>query len=231
MLEGHVDRAARAAEAIFAYGSLVHPETAKALCSSSVDQEPNIFRAELHDYRRAWSVATDNMVHEQEVAYFDPRTGDRPELQVLFLNAESHTGASIDGVILPIGLERIRELDERERNYLRVDVTGMVDVARVARECQVDKIWLYVGRRRATLAASTGISAGTAVIWRDYLDRVTTAFSNHEGMLERFSAEPLPVAPDRIIDLERRMAGRVTYPYRDTDDGVSKLPPEVIEYE
>ena len=184
----------------------MHPETAAELGTGC-------FRAGLAGYRRGWTVATDNAVEEREVAYFDPRTGARPPVQVLFLNAEPAIGARIDGIVLRIRPEDLPVLDRREGNYRRVDVTRWVDLAAAEPGRRPDRIWLYTGTREATLAAAAGTTAGTAVIWRRYLERVRAALGRYDGMLGRFDAERLPIPAGRVIDLERRRAGRPADPY------------------
>ncbi|MEU8664205.1 gamma-glutamylcyclotransferase family protein [Actinoplanes philippinensis] len=209
------------ADAVFAYGSLAHPGTAAALCGPHARLGRDYFPAALAGYRRAWTVATDNTAAGREVAYFEPGTGIRPPCQVLFLDAGPMPGASLDGALLPVRAEDLPALDEREGNYRRVLVTEHVDMAAIPAQRRPGRVWLYVGTAEAARAATSGTAAGTAVIWRRYLDRVTSAFSFYDGVLDRFREERLPVPPERVVDLDRRRAGRPADPYGGGPEGVT----------
>ena len=138
---------------VFGYGSLP-AEAAGVACR-------------LDDYGLGWDVAMDNreIVPGYKV-YVDPATGARPAVEVAYLSITPEPGASVDGVAFPVSDEKLAELDERERNYVRHDVTELVDVDLGGR------IWAYVGSLAGRLRLARGRRRGTAVVSRGYLEKV-----------------------------------------------------------
>jgi hypothetical protein len=160
--------------------------------------------ATLHGWDRTWNVCTDNTTSER-VRYYEPGTGIRPPVQVLFLNLERSAGASVTGVLIPVGGVQLSDLDRREGNYDRIDVTGAVSTPDgVARP---GVVWAYVGKPRRVARARQAKLAGTARIRREYLDAVRAAFGSYNGLLtdlERtLTPPPAPVVSlDRVVPTE-----------------------------
>lgn len=138
---------------VFGYGSLP-AEAAGVECR-------------LDDYDLGWDVAMDNreIVPGYKV-YVDPSTGVRPAVEVAYLSITPEPGASVEGVAFPVSDERLAALDERERNYVRHDVTELVDADLGGR------IWAYVGSLAGRLRLARGRRRGTAVVSRGYLEKV-----------------------------------------------------------
>ena len=138
---------------MFGYGSLSAEETGVA--------------CRLHDHALGWDVAMDNReVVPGYKVYLDPSTGTRPEVEIAYLSITPEPGKSVDGVAFPVSDEELAELDERERNYVRHDVTDLVDADLGGR------IWAYVGSLAGRLRLARGRRRGTAVVSRGYLERV-----------------------------------------------------------
>ena len=79
--------------------------------------------------------------------------------------------------------EDLVKLDQRERNYERVDVTHMIDV-------QIEgKVWVYIGLDEAEQCYQNGLKRYNAMICQSYFDLVCNAyrslgdeaFSNYVG--------------------------------------------------
>ncbi len=119
----------------------------------------------LRDHRRGWDVAMDNRetVPGYKI-YVDPATGERPPVHVAYLSITPHPGEHVDGYAFPVTDAQLAELDERERNYDRHDVSDQVDVD--------GRVWAYVGSRAGRRRLAEGRRRGTAVISRGYLEKV-----------------------------------------------------------
>jgi cation transport regulator ChaC len=109
--------------AVFAYGSLVQPES----FARTLGREPaEVIPVRLAGWRRRWSIHRDNLVHEKTFAREDG--GDVPRW-VIGLNLErdeSGDGLAPNGALIEISEGELERLDLRELRYDRVDVTGLV---------------------------------------------------------------------------------------------------------
>jgi len=94
----------------------------------------------------------------------------RPGVFVAFLDLVQDAGCAVNGVVRPVDETDLSELDRRERNYERVDVSDGIEAAR-------GTVWAYVGSPagRARLRGARG--AGIAVVSRDYLADVRAGFA------------------------------------------------------
>ena len=124
---------------IFAYGSLLNPAS---LLRTLLDADPaSAMPAQLHGYRRSFTVAFPNDGSQTDKAYFDD-AGPRPAF-VLFADIEPTSRAAapsvdgslraaaplvdeplkaggsgpVNGVLLPVGAAQLDLLIERERRY------------------------------------------------------------------------------------------------------------------
>jgi gamma-glutamylcyclotransferase (GGCT)/AIG2-like uncharacterized protein YtfP len=149
----------------------------------------------LRGYRRRWQVAMDNSRDLPGYKYFvDAGTGERPAVFVTFLDLAPDPESSVNGVLLEVDDHRLAELDARERNYERREVTAAVDPA------PPGTVWAYFG----TAAARARFDQGNAVVSREYLERVREGFEAL-GELRRFDAStdppPVPVRDLVRVDL------------------------------
>ena len=170
---------------MFGYGSLV------------LDGGSDVTLATLTGYRRVWGVATDNIrAIPGYKMYLRRSDGIRPAVFVAFLDIEDHAGGVVNGTVRAVREAELRELDKRERNYDRVEVTGLLDGVQ-------GRVWTYRGSAEGRERLRRGLSEGRAVVSRDYITKVRAGFSAlGEEELRRFeSSSELDGLP--VWDLER----------------------------
>jgi hypothetical protein len=126
--------------------------------------------AKLTGYRRCLGVAHDNRrIIPGYKTYFSRQDGSRPDVYVAFFDLEVADGMTVSGLALPADAERLEALDVRELNYDRVDVSGMV-------EGVSGRVWTYLGRAPGRARLARGLAEGTAVVSKDYLEKVHGAY-------------------------------------------------------
>ncbi|HWH12415.1 MAG TPA: gamma-glutamylcyclotransferase family protein [Solirubrobacteraceae bacterium] len=132
--------------------------------------------------------------------YVDPLTGSRPDVFVAFLNIAASPGGRVNGRLTEVSPGELAELDRRERNYARVDVTdGMAGAVG-------GTVWSYVGTREARDRFTRGLGTGRVVVQEDYYEQVRRAFADAapDGLadFERLTAPPsCPIIGLRRVDL------------------------------
>jgi len=126
-------------------------------------------------HRRAWNVAMDNRRTIPGYKYYvDPETGERPAVHVAFLNIYPAPEEGVNGIAFPVAPEALDQLDRRERNYDRIDVTRLLDVDLGG------TVWTYLGRKDAR----ERFEANSAVVSQDYFDAVRDGFESVGGLDE-----------------------------------------------
>ena len=164
---------------VFGYGSLVA-------------EGEGCHVATLRGHRRAWGVAMDNSVDEPGYKRYVLRAdGSRPAVFVCFVDVVADPGSVVTGVCLLVDAARLAELDDRERNYERVEVTASIDGGR-------GTVWAYLGSEEGVTRFREGVGAGTAVVSRDYFDAVLDAV----GAIAPGEAAALRQSPP-VLDLDR----------------------------
>jgi dephospho-CoA kinase len=144
---------------VFGYASLVALEDADAL------------PGRLRGFRRRWGVAMNNWEGGEGTKHWlDRETGERPHIRVAYLDIYEHEGSAVNGLALPVDAERLAELDARELNYRRVDITAAFegDVT--------EPVFTYVGLEAAHERCRRGIEESNAFVSRSYLSEVRRAF-------------------------------------------------------
>jgi len=153
--------------------------------------------ATLRGHRRFWGVAMDNRRDLPGYKSYRLRAdGTRPAVFVAFLDIERRDGASAAGICMPVTDDELLVLDERERNYDRVDVSGEIDDAR-------GRVWAYRGSRAGRQRLREGLAAGRAAVSREYLDAVRAGmavFAPHEA--DALARSPA-AAGLAVLDLDR----------------------------
>ena len=181
-------------EYVFAYGSLLRD------FGSSLGRRLKPCR--LREHRRAWNVAMDNtLTLAGYKLYLNAADSSRPAVFVTFLNLVPADGRHVSGVLFAVDDAELAALDERERNYDRRDVTGLIDEHRAGR------VWTYIGKPEAERRFALAAQEGRAVIDRAYLESVRAGFELiAPDALEEFDAttEPhgCPVLDLRRVDLD-----------------------------
>jgi cation transport regulator ChaC len=175
---------------VFGYGSLLR--------AGDGVQPPGTRPCRLRGYRRAWSVAMDNSLSVPGYKFYrDPRDASRPQVFVAFLNLVPAPGGSVNGVVFPVDSARLAELDRRERNYERCDVSRSLS------ESFDGRVWTYIGSQAAEQRFRDGSERGCAVIDKRYLDGVREGFRLlTDGSLEEFDASTDP-HDCAVLELQR----------------------------
>jgi cation transport regulator ChaC len=182
---------------VFGYGSLLERwDPGNGLAAARVQAAPRL--TELHDYRRTWNVAMDNTRTVPGYKYYvDAATGERGDWFVSFLNVVPDLGSRVNGVLFAVTDDSLAELDERERNYDRVEISDRLSPA-------VDgEAWVYTGTGAAVDRFEAGALTDRAVVPREYYRSVIDDFeAAGANALERFIelTDP-PTCP--VLDLER----------------------------
>jgi gamma-glutamylcyclotransferase (GGCT)/AIG2-like uncharacterized protein YtfP len=153
---------------VFGYGSL----TARPGAISTRQLKERGFVADVAGFRRIWGVAMDNRRDLPGYKYYTDGGGHRPEVFVAYLDLEAasdEAAASVNGLCLPVDDAALEQLDRRERNYARVDVSDRVAAGGA-------RVWAYVGKPAARERLAEGRRTGTAVIDAGYVRTVQTGF-------------------------------------------------------
>jgi len=153
--------------------------------------------AQLPGRRRVWGVAMDNSADLPGYKHYLLRAdGSRPRIYVAFLDLVQDATSAVNGVLRPVGENVLRELDRRERNYDRVDVTGAI-------EGVTGRVWTYVGSADGRARLRDARERGRAAISRDYLADVRAGFAalGPEQLAAFESSSELGGLP--VCDLER----------------------------
>jgi len=174
-------------EWVFGYASLV----ADAAGGGAVE-------AELMGFRRALGVAHDNRrIIPGYKTYVRRDDGTRPDVYVAFFDLEVADGMTVAGLALPADDERRAALDAREANYERADVTGLVDGVS-------GTVWTYVGRGVSRARLARGLAERTAVVSKDYLEKVEAAFRARGKAAYREFERTTVTHGIQAMDLDRR---------------------------
>lgn len=145
---------------LFAYGSLVSPESAARTLGRPVEASPPL---RLPGWRRRWSTMRDNHASEKTFARAD---GSLPG-QVLGLNLEPSEGSrGPNGVVLELGEDELARLDMRELRYDRFSIGGLAGAA------GVDEVFAY----RAKPAHHAPHPPDDAIVIASYASFVEAAF-------------------------------------------------------
>jgi hypothetical protein len=154
---------------VFGYGSLTArpgPIPTRAL-------KEHGFVADLVGLRRTWGVAMDNRRDLPGYKYYADAAGRRPEVFVAYLDlvrpAPPDPAARVTGLCLPVNDATLEQLDRRERNYERADVSDRVQAGGA-------RVWAYIGMAAARERLAEGRRTGTAVIDAGYVRTVEAGF-------------------------------------------------------
>jgi hypothetical protein len=178
---------------VFGYASLVH------------DGGPGHL-TRLRGVHRTWGVATDNTRAIPGYKMYLLRSdGSRPRVFVAFLDLLPDPERSVNGVCRPVTPAELELLDQRERNYDRVDVTASI-------ESPPGRVWAYLGSAEGRSRLRAASEAGTAVVSRDYERKVHDGFralgeAEYESFLASSSLDGLPVWDLERVDLPGSPSG------------------------
>jgi len=170
---------------VFGYASLVGDHAGQGIV------------ARLHGYRRGFGVATDNTAAIPGYKMYLRRSdGVRPAVFVAFLDIAPDPHTTVNGLARPVEAAELELLDRRERNYDRVDVTGVLD--------GVDgRVWTYRGSQEGRERLRRGRAEGRAVVSRDYIEKVHAGFAELGEAEQRAFADSSDLGDLPVWDLER----------------------------
>jgi gamma-glutamylcyclotransferase (GGCT)/AIG2-like uncharacterized protein YtfP len=154
---------------VFGYGSL----TARPGPVPTREVKERGFVADLVGLRRAWGVAMDNRRDLPGYKFYTDVAGGRPQVYVAYLDlvaAPDDPAAAVNGLCLPVDNRLLSELDRRERNYERTDVSDRITAGGA-------RVWAYVGSAAARERLAAGRRNGTAVIDAGYVRTVEAGFA------------------------------------------------------
>jgi hypothetical protein len=99
--------------------------------------------------------------------------GERPDVMVAFLDIAPHENGRVNGAAIPVDEGELPDLDRRERNYRRVEVTNHLDTSLPGG----GPVWAYVGLGASRERAARGRREGRLVVSRGYYERVRDGFA------------------------------------------------------
>lgn len=157
---------------LFAYGSLVSPDSLAGTIGYRPPAARGPLPAVLRDHAREWNVGSDRESHPERALIADDGAPFTGTLAVLGLRVEA--GAVCNGALYELEDGDVEALTSRERNYRLVDVTACV--AGLARSDPVRPVWTFLPRAAAVERLRAARSRGTAAVRAGYLATVEEAF-------------------------------------------------------
>lgn len=154
------------------------------------------FVVDLAGFQRSWGAAMDNRRDLPGYKYYTDDRGRRPEVYVAYLDIRRRAQASVNGVCIPVNDDRLAEIDARERNYERVDVSDRLGLDGV-------RVWTYVASAAGRGRLTRGRKLGRAVIDANYLGLVRGAFQLLGAAEYEACAPSLAPGDLRVVDLTR----------------------------
>jgi hypothetical protein len=130
--------------------------------------------------------------------YYTGPDGDRPAAYVAFLDVHETEAPdqATNGHCFPVDERQLQQLDLRERNYARLDVSDRIDA-------NGGRVWTYVGTADGRERLALGRRIGALAIDAYYLRRVQTAFAALGEREYRQSRQSLDPGDIPVIELTR----------------------------
>lgn len=194
---------------VFGYASLVGLHEAY---SEDVGEAPQPGR--LRGFRRRWGVAMNNWEGGDDAKHWlDRATGERPRIRVAYLDLyedadcavnDEDADCAVNGLALPVDHQSLEDLDAREVNYRRVDVSAAFEPAPRGGAPEVERalrVFAYVGLDAARERCRLGAEEGNTFVATDYVATVRRAFETLEpDALAEFdcTTDPCPF-PERDL--------------------------------
>lgn len=154
---------------IFGYGSLVDRQD---LAEYLGQENPEYNFVEIKGLKRDWRVAMDNLKDLPNYKYYVDAQGLRVDKYVAFLNVAFAQESKVNGVLFSVDPAKLPDLDARERNYERIDISHLCqDVCR-------GRVWTYMAKQESQERFRKGYTQAKVVIQQAYLDFVLGAFQS-----------------------------------------------------
>ena len=196
---------------VFGYGSLMNVTNLQRYLGRDLIS-PQMFEREaknksiiedftycgLKDFRRCWNIAMDNRLDLPDYKYYiNKKTRIRPQGFITFLNIRSHRNTTIDGILFSVSDRELKQLDRRERNYQRIDVTDKIDLK------VQGNVWVYIGLKEAEERYKKGLKQGNVMIAKNYFDAVYKAYLllGEKALFNYLATTDKPLVP--IVNLKK----------------------------
>jgi len=177
---------------VFGYGSLVAMGDELTLEGRAWAPVPGRLRG----YRRCWGAAMNNWEATPPQKHFlDPESGEQPRIRVAYLDILEEPGRTVNGLAVPVDRRRLAEIDRREMNYLRIDVSGAFEPA------LPQPVFAYRATEEARERCRRHRPDAEVFVSSDYLAAVRRAFAElGEEALEEFerTTDPLDFPQRRL---------------------------------
>jgi cation transport regulator ChaC len=180
---------------VFGYGSLVSPTSLASTIGRTVAPD-DIVAAHLHGYGRRWNYGSLHLRGDWRHDDIDVQQG-----VVISLGLVPTESEHCNGVAVRVTDAELAQLDRRERDYSRTDVTDLIeaDLSPVGR-----RIVTYVPRTSAVERYEAARDERRAAIRRSYWDLVSQAFAELGGHHTATNATtPAPDVPVLEMSLSR----------------------------
>lgn len=176
---------------IFGYGSLVSPASMAGTIGRPVATE-DVAVAHLDGYGRRWNYGSMHLRGDWHIDGTAIVQG-----LVVSLGLTAADDESCNGVIVRVTNDELAQLDWRERDYERTDVTEQIRLEHGGRR---GRVMTYVPRPSAIDRYESARDAGRAGIRQSYWELVAAAFQDLGGdHPERYAATPAPDVP--VVDM------------------------------
>ncbi len=180
---------------IFGYGSLVSPASMATTIGRVVGAH-DVAVAHLDGYGRRWNYGSMHLRGDWQHDGVTVTQGLVVSLGLVVAGDET-----CNGVVVRVTADELAQLDWRERDYERTDVT---DLIRRDDDLPAGRVMTYVPRPSATERYEAARDRGQAGVRRSYSQLVRAAFGELGGdHLDRYQATPSPDVP--IVDMALSM--------------------------
>lgn len=201
---------------IFGYGSLVNVEHLQTYLGRSLVPGQDFIFCGLRNFRRCWTAAMDNRLNTPGYKYYvekpthsgrenhqaqeNPSQNKdyRPNGFVTFLNIRPCSKTTITGIVFEVSNQELKHLDQRERNYRKLDITDMMDTS------LSEQVYAYMGLEESEQRYQQGLLTKSAMISKDYYDLVYNAYESlgPQALADYLKTTDTPAIP--IVELEKR---------------------------
>lgn len=180
---------------VFGYGSLVSPTSLASTIGRHV-ATGDIIATDLHGYGRRWNYGSLHLRGDWRHDDFDVSQG-----VVISLGLVHAEGEHCNGVAVRVTQDELAQLDWRERDYERTDVTDRIET-----DLAGLPIVTYVPRPSAVERYEVARDEHRAAIRRSYWDLVSQAFADlGDHHSTTYAATPAPDVP--VLEMTLSLLG------------------------